>query len=324
MTEAQAQVHGGAGPQVIPAPPVAPTQPPLPVQVVNAVEQAPQFANPELTAWIRARLDEGRAPYAIVQQLVGDGRPVEIATLLVGLTAKRLVVNPAGYLGTAPDKPKESDPSTHADLHTLDAEGSVVRTLLSIGKGGLEFALYDGLITGDEIEYLKRASEPKLARSTVLAANFGNQQSEVRTSDGAFLEPNPPPLAALERRVAAVTGIPVDHGEAWQILHYRDAQEYRPHYDYFEPKTDQERQMMARSGNRVGTMIFYLSDVGRGGATYFPKLDIAVHPRRGLAMWFGYMRDGLLDERSQHAGMPIIAGEKWIATKWLREHAFVA
>ncbi|HEU0277396.1 MAG TPA: 2OG-Fe(II) oxygenase [Rhodanobacteraceae bacterium] len=322
MTEAQARI--AAGPQVVPAPPVAPPPLRLPEQVVNAVEQAPQFANPELLVWIRARLDEGRAPYAIVQQLVHDGRPVEIATLLVGLTAKRLAVSPAGYLGTSPEKPKASDPSTHADAHTLDAEGSSVRTLLSIGKGGLEFALYDGLVTDAEIDFLKQASEPKMARSTVLAANFGNQQSEVRTSDGAFLDPHPAELAALERRIAALTGIPVDHGEAWQILHYRNAQEYRPHYDYFEPKTDQERQMMARSGNRVGTMIFYLSDVERGGATYFPKLDIAVHPRRGLAMWFGYMREGLLDERSQHAGMPIITGEKWIATKWLREHVFVS
>ncbi|HET9819256.1 MAG TPA: 2OG-Fe(II) oxygenase, partial [Rhodanobacteraceae bacterium] len=197
------------------------------------------------------------------------------------------------------------------------------RTLLTIGRGGMEFALYDGLVTDAEIDHLKSLASTRLKKSTVLGDNFSRAASDVRTSEDTFLEVGcDPVVAALEARISAVTGIPVECGEGLQILHYGTTQEYKPHFDFFDPASQQEHAIMAASGNRVGTMILYLGEVERGGSTYFPKLDLAVHPQRGQAVWFGYLRDGLLDERSQHAGMPILGGEKWIATKWFRERRF--
>lgn len=82
------------------------------------------------------------------------------------------------------------------------------------------------------------------------------------------------------------------------------------------------RHTLATSGQRVGTLILYLADVEEGGATYLPTLDMAVHPRRGMALWFDYCDNGKTDPRSLHGGTPIIRGEKWIATKWFRERPF--
>jgi prolyl 4-hydroxylase len=68
------------------------------------------------------------------------------------------------------------------------------------------------------------------------------------------------------------------------------------------------------------TLIFYLSDVDEGGSTYFPQMKLAIHPKKRAALMFSYMgKDGVLDMRSEHAGMPVIKGDKWIVTKWIRE-----
>jgi len=160
----------------------------------------------------------------------------------------------------------------------------------------------------------------------VVGPNFESIPSEIRTSDGAFLDVGCDDIIKkIESRIEKVFSVPASHGEALQVLRYSSTQEYKPHFDFFEPKTEQEKNMMTQGGNRIGTLIFYLSDVEEGGATYFPQIKLAVHPKKGSAVWFGYMgKDGVLDMRSEHAGMPIIKGEKWIATKWLRERSLQA
>lgn len=302
-------------------PPLKPP-PSLPAQVIAAIEDARDSIEPALAAWVRTQLAFGRAPFDIVQQMVASGRRIEIATLLVGLSVKGLGIAPAGH-AQAPSTSTTTD-TRHAEQHAVEHGTASVRTLLSIGRGGVEIALYDGLITDSEIEHLKRIAAPRMARSGVLSTNFGTADSEVRTSEQTFLEVGFDPIVAgLEARISAITGIPVENGEGLQVLRYGVSQKYEPHFDFFDPANQQEHAVMAgNGGNRVGTMLLYLSDVERGGSTYFPKLDLAVHPRRGQALWFRYLHDGLLDERSQHAGMPILAGEKWLATKWFRERAF--
>jgi len=65
----------------------------------------------------------------------------------------------------------------------------------------------------------------------------------------------------------------------------------------------------------------YLNDVESGGATTFPDVGLRVLPIRGNAAFFSYDRPHPMT-RTQHAGAPVVSGEKWIATKWLRERTF--
>ena len=59
------------------------------------------------------------------------------------------------------------------------------------------------------------------------------------------------------------------------------------------------------------------------GITKILQLELSVRPRRGSAIYFEYhnARDQL-DSRCLHAGMPVLRGHKWIATKWLRQSAY--
>jgi len=87
-----------------------------------------------------------------------------------------------------------------------------------------------------------------------------------------------------DRRFAALMNCPIENGEDLQILHYRAGGEYRPHFDYFPPGQNGSALHTARGGQRVATLIVYLSDVEGGGETIFPDAGISVTARRGSEM----------------------------------------
>jgi prolyl 4-hydroxylase len=112
----------------------------------------------------------------------------------------------------------------------------------------------------------------------------------------------------------------VEQGEPLQILHYGLKGEYLPHHDYFDPNDPGSPVILKTGGQRIATLVMYLNTPEEGGATHFPELDLDVKARKGSAVYFEYMnKNGQLDSRSLHAGMPVLKGEKWVATKWLRE-----
>lgn len=71
---------------------------------------------------------------------------------------------------------------------------------------------------------------------------------------------------------------------------------------------------------RVSTLVIYLNDVEGGGETMFPEVGLSVTPKKGSAVYFEYCNSlGQIDPLSLHCGVPVTAGEKWIATKWMRQ-----
>ncbi len=79
--------------------------------------------------------------------------------------------------------------------------------------------------------------------------------------------------------------------------------------------------MLQRGGQRVGTLVMYLNTPEAGGATTFPDVGLEVAPVKGNAVFFSYDRPHAVT-RTLHGGAPVLAGEKWVATKWLREGVF--
>ena len=297
----------------------------FPPLVLRAADGILQHATPEMNAWMRAQLHKKVDPNQMVAALVKSGKTHENASLLVSLAMQDV------YLGGSHDErivqrvgPQGDNSVPHAEDHWADGGDRKIRKLMSLGS--LDVILYEDFMSEEEIEHIKRESEPNLQRSRVVGPNMSNMEVPIRTSDGAFLDLGHDEIVSrVEKRIEHVTNIPASHGEGLQILRYRGAQEYRPHYDFFEPQSPEESRKIEVAGNRVGTLIMYLSDVEQGGGTYFPQLKLSIHPKKGSAVWFGYMgADGVLDMRSEHAGLPVTAGEKWIATKWLRQRPIPA
>ena len=65
----------------------------------------------------------------------------------------------------------------------------------------------------------------------------------------------------------------------------------------------------------------YLNTPTRGGGTVFPDVGLNVAPIQGNAVFFSYDRPEAAT-RTLHGGAPVIEGEKWVATKWLRTGVF--
>ncbi|GER45736.1 2-oxoglutarate (2OG) and Fe(II)-dependent oxygenase superfamily protein [Striga asiatica] len=191
----------------------------------------------------------------------------------------------------------------------------------------------------EECEYLISIAEPHMEKSTVVDSDTGkSKDSRVRTSSGTFLARGRDKIVQrIEKRIADFTFIPVEHGEGLQVLHYEVGQKYEPHYDYFQDEFNTQN-----GGQRIATVLMYLSDVEEGGETVFPaakgnfsslpwwdelsecgKGGLSVKPKMGDALLFWSMKpDATLDPSSLHGGCPVIKGNKWSSTKWMRVHEY--
>jgi prolyl 4-hydroxylase len=185
---------------------------------------------------------------------------------------------------------------------------------------------FDDVLSGEECAELIERARHRLKRSTTVNPENGSEDViQLRTSEGfwfqrcedAFVE-------RLDRRISELMNWPLEHGEGLQILHYRQGGEYRPHFDYFPPGQNGSALHTARGGQRVATLIVYLSDVEGGGETVFPDAGLAVMARQGGAIYFRYMNGRRqLDPLTLHGGAPVTSGDKWIMTKWMRERPYV-
>lgn len=160
---------------------------------------------------------------------------------------------------------------------------------------------------------------PSLEPSGVVDPKTGQGlRSKVRTSYSMSFLPNmyDPVVAEALRRIAAIAGLPPENAEPVGVLRYGPGQEYRPHFDFYDD-THHEAQ-------RVSTVFIYLNDVIEGGGTEFPRLGVTVEPGRGKAVkFFNCDAAGKPNPETLHAGLPVIRGEKWLATFWFWDRPFL-
>ncbi|KAJ4880717.1 putative prolyl 4-hydroxylase 9 [Raphanus sativus] len=154
-----------------------------------------------------------------------------------------------------------------------------------------------------------------------------------RTSSGTFVSASEESSGALEfveKKIAKATMIPRTHGEAFNILRYELGQKYDSHYDVFNPT-----EYGPQKSQRIASFLLYLSDVEEGGETMFPFenganmgagydykqcIGLKVKPRKGDGLLFySVFPNGTIDQTSLHGSCPVTKGEKWVATKWIRD-----
>ncbi|HEX7731833.1 MAG TPA: 2OG-Fe(II) oxygenase [Rhodanobacter sp.] len=269
--------------------------------------------SPELREWVLATHRAGHAPQTVVELMRAHGYDARRSRSVV---AEVLDLPPAALLAEA-DAPLTRR-SRHPEAPLAKAGDREVKVALSMDRPALR--VLDGLLTGEECDELIALATPRLARALTVNATGGQQVDQRRTSVGMFFKLGELPLVArLEQRIAELLDIPVSHGEGLQILHYLPGQEYQPHYDWFDPGQPGYAAITARGGQRIASVVMYLNTPEAGGGTAFPEVGLTVTALRGSAVYFAYEGG---DASSLHAGLPVRRGEKWIATKWLRERPY--
>jgi len=280
-----------------------------------------QSVTPELRQWIIEQARAGCRPEDVLAAMRSSGWAEDVAIEALEHTLSEHLdqqPTPPGVPAPVP----VPEPNLGGLPNRVWAAGRPVEVVVALQHPRV--VVFGGLLSHEECDELVALSEPRMTRSeTVVYATGGNEVNAARTSQGMFFGRGENPLCQrIEARLADLLRWPVENGEGLQVLHYQPGAEYKPHHDYFDPAQPGMGPVLARGGQRVGTVVIYLNTPEAGGATVFPDIGLSVAPVKGHAVFFSYDRPHPMT-RTLHGGAPVLAGHKWVATKWLREREFV-
>ena len=177
----------------------------------------------------------------------------------------------------------------------------------------------DGVLSALQASYLIELARPNLQPALVRDPRTGVAlRSPLRTNSATTIDAMNGNLTIriIERVIAQCSGLNLLRAESLSILRYGVGEEYKPHRDYLH---DPKLCGPGTPGQRVRTIFCYLNEPALGGETEFLHWNQRFTPKLGRAVIFDNVRDGAVDPDSVHAGLPVLAGEKWLATWWMRE-----
>ena len=162
------------------------------------------------------------------------------------------------------------------------------------------------------IERIDERRRPSEIADDIGIANF-------RTSETCDLDWRDPVVGAVDGKLSALLGLPLDASEPIQGQRYAPGQEFKPHTDTFEPGGFDFYLHTAERGQRTWTARIYLNTPEGGGATRVKSIGKTIQPETGkLLAWNNLLPDGRPNPATLHQGMKVRRGTKYILTKWFR------
>ena len=210
-----------------------------------------------------------------------------------------------------------------AEQQALAAVGAAVRARLDADPSAMRiptdsieaYAVSDFLTPAECERFMALVDENARPSET-----FDNQEEDLyRTSYSGDVNPYEPFVAMIERRIHDLLGMDPAFGETSQGQRYEVGQEYQAHCDFFGPRTAFYQREVPAGGQRSWTAMIYLNDVDDGGATDFMHIGLTFTPRQGMLLaWNNMKPDGTPNINTLHAAKPVLAGVKYVITKWYR------
>jgi len=269
-----------------------------------------------LNDWLKSQIARGCSLESMIEALQQAGHPA--------VNAHSLVVKAFEKAGLIADSSMPSLQVTVAWQKIMQQRGEMASIKPVIALATPRLMVFESFLSDAECDTLIALSLAKMQDSTVVDPQTGEFVKHAeRISRGTHFEHQSNEVVIeIENRISKLFGFPVNQQEAIQILHYGVGGEYRPHYDYFPPEEAGSQSALAHAGQRLATLVMYLNTPTQGGSTDLPNLGLTVTAKRGFALYFESIAPhGEPYPQTLHAGMPVLTGEKWIATKWLRERA---
>jgi prolyl 4-hydroxylase len=180
---------------------------------------------------------------------------------------------------------------------------------------------FRGLIPEPVCAWLIGRSAESQARAEVYDPAGGSRTSARRTNSHTFfsLLQSSVTLALVRARVSAASGFPLAHMEDASVLRYRPGESFAPHMDVV-PDTPAYTEEIAQFGRRFATCLVYLNDGFTGGETEFPEVGYRFRGEPGDAIhWVSFDASDRPDPLTLHAGLPVLSGEKWLLSQWIRD-----
>uniref|UniRef100_A0A7E4WAF9 procollagen-proline 4-dioxygenase n=1 Tax=Panagrellus redivivus TaxID=6233 RepID=A0A7E4WAF9_PANRE len=177
------------------------------------------------------------------------------------------------------------------------------------------------VISDEEVEIIQMLAKPKLARATVQNSQTGKlETASYRISKSAWLKEEVHEVVKrINNRIDYMTNLEQETAEELQIANYGIGGHYDPHFD-FARKEEVKAFSDLGTGNRIATVLFYMTQPEMGGGTVFTELQTTVMPSKNDALfWYNLLPSGEGDLRTRHAACPVLLGVKWVSNKWIHE-----
>uniref|UniRef100_A0A1I8AHF3 procollagen-proline 4-dioxygenase n=1 Tax=Steinernema glaseri TaxID=37863 RepID=A0A1I8AHF3_9BILA len=181
--------------------------------------------------------------------------------------------------------------------------------------------LFKEVMSDDEIEVIQELAKPKLNRATVQNSVTGQlETASYRISKSAWLKGYEHEVVdRVNQRIDLMTNLEQETAEELQIANYGIGGHYDPHFDFARKEEVKSFESLG-TGNRIATVLFYMSQPEMGGGTVFTELKTTVMPSHHDALfWYNLYRSGEGDLRTRHAACPVLTGVKWVSNKWIHE-----
>ncbi|EDV53037.1 prolyl 4-hydroxylase subunit alpha-1 [Drosophila erecta] len=184
--------------------------------------------------------------------------------------------------------------------------------------------LYHEVLSAREISMLMGKAAQNMKNTRVQSEKAVNTNRE-RTAKGYWLKKESNEMTRrITRRIVDMTGFDLADSEDFQVINYGIGGHYSLHFDYFgfasSNYTGERSHHSIVLGDRIATVLFYLTDVEQGGATVFGNVGYSVYPQAGTAIfWYNLDTDGNGDPLTRHASCPVVVGSKWVMTEWIHE-----
>ena len=219
---------------------------------------------------------------------------------------------------------ENTTPLSVENITVRGREDIEVETLLDLDASKIWVA--HNFVSDEECDILMNHGKPLLKRATIAAEDGTSIVSNTRKAQQASYNfptknQDKDQLWDLYSRVIDFVNIKTDYDlipdgqEEFAIIQYDPTDEYGSHCD-----ADCAGETYTPRG-RVATAVLYCKVADKGGGTSFTKADVFVKPRKGDVTFFAYKgSDGKMDTGfTEHSGCPVIEGEKWVTTAWLRQ-----
>tara|TARA_B110000037_G_scaffold201609_1_gene243104 strand:+ start:973 stop:1815 length:843 start_codon:yes stop_codon:yes gene_type:complete len=189
-----------------------------------------------------------------------------------------------------------------------------------LGNKWTNVYILDNFMAPDECDKIIKGAHGKMTLSTLTRAS---DDPNFRTSETCYFE-GTPIQTHVDKKICDAMGINTNMSEPCQIQHYNLGKQFKAHHDFFHGGEEFEEfagDSSRYQGQRTWTFMVFLNNVKKGGETEFISLDnLHVTPKTGTAVvWNNLNGDGTINFQTLHQGNPILAGEKYIITKWFRE-----
>ena len=177
--------------------------------------------------------------------------------------------------------------------------------------------MVDDFLSHEECNHIISRCRDKWEDAQVSDAETYGKVTDRRNAKACWLELDDT-LFVIQRKIALLSNLEIDHQEKFHVVRYDVGGKFVAHFDWAEPG-DFPTDAQENATRRLMTFLMYLDDA-QGGETFFPSIDVKIKPKRGrLVIWSNFTSEGKGDPRTMHAALPVIRGQKHIATVWVHD-----